>query len=132
MQTLPYLYPSAAYPLSLTTLRAIRVASPSLGGGQVAGLHPHVALADYVTSTAYSCERGERITQMNYLLTFLQISQDMSLPRSDGPGLPGSHKTCRRYYQFLMYDRERNPPVQYIRMSFSMGPGLCKILHANF
>ena len=57
------------YPL-LATQSAIgeRVASPGLEGGQVAVLRLHVASSCHVTSAAYSCERGGRITQMQYLL----------------------------------------------------------------
>src|SRR5829696_1463595 len=35
-----------------------KVASPSLGGGQVAVLRPHAASAGHVTKPAYSCLRG--------------------------------------------------------------------------
>jgi len=44
------------------------VANPSLEGGQVAVLILHMRLGSHVTSAAYSCERGERITQLQYSL----------------------------------------------------------------
>jgi hypothetical protein len=43
----------------------IRVAGPSLEGGQVAVLRPHVASSRHVTNEAYSRERGGRITRMH-------------------------------------------------------------------
>jgi hypothetical protein len=49
----------------------LRVAGPSLEGGQVAVLRLHAASTGHVTSAPYSCERGERITQLQY---FLQLS----------------------------------------------------------
>ena len=45
-----------------------RVAGPSLEGGQVAVLRLHAASTGHVTAAAYSCERGERITQLQYFL----------------------------------------------------------------
>ena len=46
---------------------ADRVADPSLRGGQVAVLRPHVASSGHVTNTAYSRRAGQRITQMSDL-----------------------------------------------------------------
>jgi hypothetical protein len=46
------------------------VAGPDLVGSEVAVLRPHVGSSSHVTAAAYSCERGERITQMQYFLHF--------------------------------------------------------------
>ena len=43
-----------------------KVASPGLGGGQVAVLRPHVATSRHVWDAAYSGERGWRITRMHH------------------------------------------------------------------
>src|SRR5919107_5191228 len=48
-----------------------RVAGPSLEGGQVAVLRLHAASTGHVTAAAYSWERGERITQLQYFYNFL-------------------------------------------------------------
>jgi hypothetical protein len=55
------------------------VASLGLERGQVAVLRPHVSSSYHVRSAAYSCERGERITQMHYFLVvqnFLVVQKD--------------------------------------------------------
>src|SRR5215204_7799248 len=38
------------------------------GGSEVAVLRLHAAVSYHVMNAAYSCERGERITQLQYLL----------------------------------------------------------------
>jgi hypothetical protein len=43
----------------------LKVATPGLGEMQVAVLQLHVEYVVHVTSAPYSCERGERITQMH-------------------------------------------------------------------
>jgi hypothetical protein len=54
-----------------------QVAGPGLEGGQVAVLRLHVASSYHVMNAAYSCKRGGRITQLQYLLQlFLRTSEN--------------------------------------------------------
>ena len=55
---------------------AFRVAGPGLEGGQVAVLRSYVASSLHVVNATYSCERGGRITQLQY---FLQLSLRTSI-----------------------------------------------------
>jgi hypothetical protein len=56
----------------------------------VAVLHLHVASTYHVTAAAYSCERGERITQLQYLL-------QLSLRTSE-------NSVKRKFVEFLLYE----------------------------
>ena len=78
----------AGFKASSLCVMSSLVAGPGLEGGQVAILRLHMASSCHVTSAAYSCEGGWRITQLQYLL-------QLSLRTSENPQKKLSEKSRR-------------------------------------
>ena len=59
----------------------------------------------YVTARIidYHCEQGIHPTAHLHAHHCTTTSENRTLPRFDRLGLRGSHKTCQKYHQFLMY-----------------------------
>src|SRR5215208_8234160 len=57
-----------------------QAAGPGLEGVQVAVLRLHVASSYHVMNAAYSCKRGGRITQLQYLLQLSLRTSENSVP----------------------------------------------------
>src|SRR5215217_6828136 len=98
-----------------------RVARPGLEGGQVAILRLHAASTGHVTSAAYSCVRGGRITQLQYFLQLsLRTSENSVKAKFSGiahlphrPGPEGLHFEGGQYVRKVLesYVRKTAPLI---------------------
>jgi hypothetical protein len=70
------------------------VAGPGLVGSEVAVLRPHVGSSSHVTAAAYSCERGGRITQLQYLFHLSLRTSENSVHAKFGIARPRRTKTA--------------------------------------